>query len=285
VSLIKDSGFIKLISDEIQFYKQTNNREDTTLIILTTKYNFPLTDAMKAYLRRRTISYASFKKKAANKNIITLEAKLKALEAVHSHTKDRVTLNKIVKVKYKLNVLRSTRREPTQTRGEHANSTQKDPGLMLELNSGPSCCAATVLTTVPPCCPIIIIIIIIRILCFCLFMFKDFIKKLQASAKQGGFSLPNFQWYYWVMNVKQLRAWLPTAPVKPIWSHIETEVNGGISPWRELFDTSHKTTHPIIAKILWFKLHRAAPWSSRCFCRTTQPDDPPPPCRRPHRCH
>uniref|UniRef100_A0A3P9DAM3 Protein kinase domain containing, cytoplasmic b n=1 Tax=Maylandia zebra TaxID=106582 RepID=A0A3P9DAM3_9CICH len=47
---------------------------------------------------------------------------------------------------------RSTRREPTQTRGEHANSTQKDPGLMLELNSGPSCCAATVLTTVPPCC-------------------------------------------------------------------------------------------------------------------------------------
>uniref|UniRef100_A0A669DAA6 Metalloendopeptidase n=1 Tax=Oreochromis niloticus TaxID=8128 RepID=A0A669DAA6_ORENI len=47
---------------------------------------------------------------------------------------------------------RSTRREPTQTRGEHANSTQKDPGLMVELNSGPSCCAATVLTTVPPCC-------------------------------------------------------------------------------------------------------------------------------------
>uniref|UniRef100_A0AAX7VGU3 SHSP domain-containing protein n=1 Tax=Astatotilapia calliptera TaxID=8154 RepID=A0AAX7VGU3_ASTCA len=32
---------------------------------------------------------------------------------------------------------RSTRREPTQTRGEHANSTQKDPGLMVELNSGP----------------------------------------------------------------------------------------------------------------------------------------------------
>uniref|UniRef100_A0A3Q4HZV5 Reverse transcriptase zinc-binding domain-containing protein n=1 Tax=Neolamprologus brichardi TaxID=32507 RepID=A0A3Q4HZV5_NEOBR len=88
------------------------------------------------------------------------------------------------------------------------------------------------------------------------------IKKLQASAKQGGFSLPNFQWYYWVMNVKQLRAWLPTAPVKPIWSHIETEVNGGISPWRELFDTSHKTTHPIIAnaKTLWCKLHRAGCW-------------------------
>lgn len=88
------------------------------------------------------------------------------------------------------------------------------------------------------------------------------IRKLQTSAKQGGFSLPNFQWYYWVMNVKQLRAWLPTAPVKPIWSHIETEVNGGISPWRELFDTSHKTTHPIIAnaKTLWCKLHRAGRW-------------------------
>uniref|UniRef100_A0A3P9C723 exodeoxyribonuclease III n=1 Tax=Maylandia zebra TaxID=106582 RepID=A0A3P9C723_9CICH len=97
VSLIKDSGFIKLIRDEIQFYKQTNNREDTTLATWW--------DAMKAYLRGRTISYASFKKKAANKNIITLEAKLKALEAVRSHTEDGVTLNKIVKVKYKLNVL------------------------------------------------------------------------------------------------------------------------------------------------------------------------------------
>uniref|UniRef100_A0A3B4G6B6 Reverse transcriptase domain-containing protein n=1 Tax=Pundamilia nyererei TaxID=303518 RepID=A0A3B4G6B6_9CICH len=85
------------------------------------------------------------------------------------------------------------------------------------------------------------------------------IKKLQASAKQGGFSLPNFQWYYWVMNVKQLRAWLPTctAPVKPIWSHTETEA---ISPWRELFDSSHKNTNPIIAKTLWFKLHRAGRW-------------------------
>lgn len=41
---------------------------------------------------------------------------------------------------------------------------------------------------------------------------------MQACAKRGGFSLPNFKWYYWVMNVKQLRAWLPTAAVKPIWS-------------------------------------------------------------------
>lgn len=43
-------------------------------------------------------------------------------------------------------------------------------------------------------------------------------KKLQACAKRGGFSLPNFKWYYWMMNVKQLRAWIPTAPVKLIWS-------------------------------------------------------------------
>uniref|UniRef100_A0A3B4FBR9 exodeoxyribonuclease III n=1 Tax=Pundamilia nyererei TaxID=303518 RepID=A0A3B4FBR9_9CICH len=103
VSLIKDSGFIKLIRDEIQFYKQTNNREDTTLATWW--------DAMKAYLRGRIISYAPFKKKAANKNIIKLEAKLKALESVHSHTKDRVTLNKIVKVKYELNVLYNRKAE------------------------------------------------------------------------------------------------------------------------------------------------------------------------------
>ena len=44
---------------------------------------------------------------------------------------------------------RSTRREPTYTRGEHANSTQKGPrwGSNLE----PSHCEATVLTTTPPC--------------------------------------------------------------------------------------------------------------------------------------
>uniref|UniRef100_A0A3P9CEM9 Reverse transcriptase domain-containing protein n=1 Tax=Maylandia zebra TaxID=106582 RepID=A0A3P9CEM9_9CICH len=293
VSLIKDSGFIKLISDEIQFYKQTNNREDTTLIILTTKYNFPLTDAMKAYLRRRTISYASFKKKAANKNIITLEAKLKALEAVHSHTKDRVTLNKIVKVKYKLNVLYNRKWEfrwsvnglrylgiqitSDYTKMVRANMEPMFERIKMEFGRwsrvrltiwGKISCVK--MMTAP-----MIFYILSNIGLHILdkyfkdldFLMRQFlwdssphhlsIKKLQASAKQGGFSLPNFQWYYWVMNVKQLRAWLPTAPVKPIWSHIEMEVNGGISPWRELFDTSHKTTHPIIAKILWFKLHRA----------------------------
>ena len=44
---------------------------------------------------------------------------------------------------------RSTRRKPTQTRGEHANSTQKG----RDSNPGPSCCEATPLTTAPPCCP------------------------------------------------------------------------------------------------------------------------------------
>ena len=43
---------------------------------------------------------------------------------------------------------RSTRRKPTQTRGEHANSTQKG----RDSNPGPSCCEATALTTAPPCC-------------------------------------------------------------------------------------------------------------------------------------
>ena len=45
---------------------------------------------------------------------------------------------------------RSTRRKPTQTRGEHANSTQKG----RDSNPGPSCCEATALTTAPPCCPV-----------------------------------------------------------------------------------------------------------------------------------
>ena len=44
---------------------------------------------------------------------------------------------------------RSTRRKPTQTRGELANSTQKG----RDSNPGPSCCKATALTTAPPCCP------------------------------------------------------------------------------------------------------------------------------------
>ena len=44
---------------------------------------------------------------------------------------------------------RSTRRKPTQTRREHANSTQKG----RDSNPGPSCCEATALTTAPPCCP------------------------------------------------------------------------------------------------------------------------------------
>ena len=47
----------------------------------------------------------------------------------------------------------STQREPTHSRGEHANSTQKGPSR--ELNLEPSCCEATVLTTTPPCSPVL----------------------------------------------------------------------------------------------------------------------------------
>jgi len=48
----------------------------------------------------------------------------------------------------------STRREPTQTRGEHANSTQKGP--RRGSNPEPSRCEATVLTTTPLCSPSLI---------------------------------------------------------------------------------------------------------------------------------
>ena len=40
-----------------------------------------------------------------------------------------------------------TRSKPTETQGEHANSTQKHPDL--DPNPGPSCCEVTVLTTAP----------------------------------------------------------------------------------------------------------------------------------------
>ncbi|XP_060781597.1 prolyl endopeptidase-like isoform X2 [Neoarius graeffei] len=46
---------------------------------------------------------------------------------------------------------RSTRRKPTRTRGEHANSAQKGPRRPQGSNPEPSCHEATVLTTTPPC--------------------------------------------------------------------------------------------------------------------------------------
>uniref|UniRef100_A0A3B4EYQ9 Reverse transcriptase domain-containing protein n=1 Tax=Pundamilia nyererei TaxID=303518 RepID=A0A3B4EYQ9_9CICH len=243
------SGFIKLIRDEIQFYKQTNNREDTTLATWW--------DAMKACLRGRIISYAPFKKKAANKNVITLEAKLKALESVHSHTKDRVTLNKIVKVKYKLNVLYNRKfrwsvngfrylgiQIPSDyTKMVRANMEPMFERIKMEFGRwsrvrltiwGKISCikmmTAPMIFYILSNIPLHIPDKYFKDLDFLIRQFlwgssphRLSIKKLQASAKPGGFSLPHFQWYYWVMNVKQLRAWLPTAPVKPIWSHIETE--------------------------------------------------------------
>ncbi|XP_056149422.1 actin-binding protein IPP [Lampris incognitus] len=41
----------------------------------------------------------------------------------------------------------STWKKPTQTQGEHTNSTQKGPGMAWGLNPGPSCCEAMVLTS------------------------------------------------------------------------------------------------------------------------------------------
>src|SRR4029434_1551844 len=60
---------------------------------------------------------------------------------------------------------RSTRSNPTQARGEHANSTHKGPGTTWkdwDANPVPSCCEATVLTTEPPCCPRYSYIIILK---------------------------------------------------------------------------------------------------------------------------
>ena len=47
----------------------------------------------------------------------------------------------------------STRREPMQEQGEHANSTQKGPRQPARLNPEPSRCEKTVLSTTPPCRP------------------------------------------------------------------------------------------------------------------------------------
>ena len=46
------------------------------------------------------------------------------------------------------------RRKPTQTRGEHANSTQKGPAGP-ETNPGPSCCEATALNHCATVLPLI----------------------------------------------------------------------------------------------------------------------------------
>ncbi len=56
---------------------------------------------------------------------------------------------------------RSTRRESTQARGEHAISTQKGPSRPVGSNPEPSCCEAPVLATAPPCCPIFPIFLIL----------------------------------------------------------------------------------------------------------------------------
>uniref|UniRef100_A0A3Q2PAQ2 Reverse transcriptase domain-containing protein n=1 Tax=Fundulus heteroclitus TaxID=8078 RepID=A0A3Q2PAQ2_FUNHE len=89
------------------------------------------------------------------------------------------------------------------------------------------------------------------------------LKKLQASVDRGGFSLPNFKWYFFA---KQLRVWLPTfnSSSKPSWSQLESDTNGGESPWATLLGvkTRMHRDHRIItaAKLIWNKVHRAGRW-------------------------
>ena len=97
VSLLKDSTFLEMIRNETAFFEETNRKQDTALAIWW--------DTLKAYWRGRIISYASFKKKSANKETTELENKLKLLETLHSQNKDRSTLNKIITTKYQLNKL------------------------------------------------------------------------------------------------------------------------------------------------------------------------------------
>ena len=56
----------------------------------------------------------------------------------HAHTHSRTILESPIILTWTVGGSRSTRREPTHTRGEHANSTQKGPSL--ELNLEPSRC-------------------------------------------------------------------------------------------------------------------------------------------------
>lgn len=66
--------------------------------------------------------------------------------------------------------------------------------------------------------------------------------------------------------MKQLRAWLPTSKLsyKPAWFQVECVLNGGESPWFNLFRVNSKIQreHPIItaAKLTCIKLHQAGCW-------------------------
>lgn len=97
VSLLKDSTFLKMIRNETALFEETNRKQDSALAIWW--------DTLKAYWRGRIISYASFKSKSVNKETTELENELKILETLHSQTKDKSTLNKIITTKYQLNKL------------------------------------------------------------------------------------------------------------------------------------------------------------------------------------
>lgn len=72
------------------------------------------------------------KKKEANKDISTLEAELKALESLHSQTKNRSTLNKIIRTKYKLNTLYNKKAEYALFRTNQAYwEMGEKPGRLL----------------------------------------------------------------------------------------------------------------------------------------------------------
>ncbi len=92
-----------MIRDEITFFTETNKKQDSTLSIWW--------DTLKAYLRGRIISYASFKKKSTNEYTAKLESELKELKTSYSQSSDRSTLNKIINTKYELNKIYHKRAE------------------------------------------------------------------------------------------------------------------------------------------------------------------------------
>ena len=97
-------------------FEETNRKQDSALATWW--------DTLKAYWRGRINSYASFKKKSANKETTELGNKLKILETLHSQTKDRSTFNKINTTKYQLNELYHKKAEYAlfRTNGRWVNS-------------------------------------------------------------------------------------------------------------------------------------------------------------------
>ncbi len=96
------------------------------------------------------------------KSPVHSRADIERQKSIHAHTYGQFRVTNLPACLWTVAGSRSTRREPTQTRGEHANSSQKgyrtqnptDVGQAdPDSNPRPSCCEATVLTNEPPCCP------------------------------------------------------------------------------------------------------------------------------------